>query len=366
LTVHVDRDAVGATVRKAASSADERRRLAFESKVLAAAAHPGVVRLVDVEGEATSPDALLLGWVSGGTLAESEGPAPDEFLRLGAALATTVADLHDIGVVHRAIDATHVMLDEKRRPVLCGFGSALRAPESDEIDRWREQDLRDLAGLLLSIAPEGASTRAVSTLRAANAHRSRRRHGGARSLAASLAAAGATSAPLRPRSRRLRPLRGPARRPTVVAVACVALLLLAGRVGTRGPASVPAATPVGAPRCPAVDAGCTEFPLSGGVLAGRARLVNSGGTAGRYDEAVLGRWNCTQVATPAALDGRSGRLWVFDDWPVAGRGVVARLVATVPGAADVRVLPSSVGPSCDWLEVDVPGRARLVVDPRPK
>lgn len=39
-----------------------------------------------------------------------------------AAVATTVADLHAMGVVHGRIEPSHVVVDGVGRPVLCGFG----------------------------------------------------------------------------------------------------------------------------------------------------------------------------------------------------------------------------------------------------
>jgi hypothetical protein len=43
------------------------------------------------------------------------------------AAATTVADLHDLGVAHTRLAAEHVLLDAAGRPQLCGFGDAVVA-----------------------------------------------------------------------------------------------------------------------------------------------------------------------------------------------------------------------------------------------
>ena len=107
------------TVRKRAVSPSDRDRLAQEAAVLRVARHPGVVELV-----AASPgaEALVLRSVTGGSLAGLGSVSPERAVTLGAAIATVVADLHDLGVVHGDLDPTHVLFDEAGAPVLCSLG----------------------------------------------------------------------------------------------------------------------------------------------------------------------------------------------------------------------------------------------------
>ena len=50
-----------------------------------------------------------------------------------AGAASTLADLHELGITHGRIDASHVLLGDNGRPRLCGFGDGRRAaaPEDD-------------------------------------------------------------------------------------------------------------------------------------------------------------------------------------------------------------------------------------------
>ena len=136
--VEVVADADGTLlVRKRASTPAERRRLHREAVALARAAHPGVVPLVEPAGRsggahtdaAVAPvderSELLTRFVGGHTL-ETTGPASTarariERLTILAAVADILGDLHAQGLVHGALDPSHIVLDQGNRPVLCGF-----------------------------------------------------------------------------------------------------------------------------------------------------------------------------------------------------------------------------------------------------
>jgi hypothetical protein len=112
------------TARAAATS-----ELSREAEVLRRAQVPGVVELVEDAPvtEPTSEDecVLVTGWVGPRTLAELDAPLGVERVAgLCLAVAATVGRLHRCGVVHGAIEASHVVLDRQGRPVLCGFGTA--------------------------------------------------------------------------------------------------------------------------------------------------------------------------------------------------------------------------------------------------
>ncbi len=108
---------------KVATDPAEVSRLHREARVLAVARLPGVVELIGLDDRGDEAD-LVTRAVVGGSLATSRPDQADRALALVAAVAAIVADLHELGIVHAAIDPSHVLLDERGRPVLCGFGSA--------------------------------------------------------------------------------------------------------------------------------------------------------------------------------------------------------------------------------------------------
>ncbi len=117
-----------------------------EAELLAAARHPGVVELVGVEGSAERP-ILVTAPVDGPSLAAFGPLAAEEAAGLLAALASTLADLHDLGIVHGAVDADHVLVGSDGRPVLCGFE---RAGHAGEVPPGAVEELDpalDVAGL---------------------------------------------------------------------------------------------------------------------------------------------------------------------------------------------------------------------------
>src|SRR4051794_30648783 len=112
---------------KRAVDAEGVARLRREADVLVAARHPGVVELVglDVDGD----HAVLATVDVGPSLAEAGDLSADRVAELVAAVATTVADLHRLGLVHGAIEPAHVLLAADGRPVLCSLGRGGRVGE---------------------------------------------------------------------------------------------------------------------------------------------------------------------------------------------------------------------------------------------
>ncbi|HUR22349.1 MAG TPA: hypothetical protein VMZ73_00610 [Acidimicrobiales bacterium] len=92
-------------------------RVAEEAAALRVARHPGVVELVDVVG-----DVLRTRMVDGQPLAALGPMTAAEVAGLAAAVAAIVADLHDLGIVHGGIDASHVLVTTRGRPLLCSLG----------------------------------------------------------------------------------------------------------------------------------------------------------------------------------------------------------------------------------------------------
>ncbi len=114
-------DAAGRRVMaKVAGNADEAVRLEREAALLESARHPGVVELVGVDGHGVGA-ILLTAHVEGPTLGRVERLPLEESAGLLAALASTLADLHGLGLVHGAVCPDHVIVGPGGRPVLCGF-----------------------------------------------------------------------------------------------------------------------------------------------------------------------------------------------------------------------------------------------------
>ena len=108
---------------KRATDAEDALRLRHEAEMLDRAQHPGVVELVgcrEVDGVVT----LYTSFVGAHTL-ETSPPLPlDQAGAVVAMLASTVSDLHDLGIVHGRIDPSHVLLGPAGRLILCGFTGA--------------------------------------------------------------------------------------------------------------------------------------------------------------------------------------------------------------------------------------------------
>jgi serine/threonine protein kinase len=294
----------GATIRKEAQTAEDRVRLRHESQVLAAAHHPGIVEVLDAQ-----PDHIVLRPVEGGTLADRGRLAPTEVAALGAAIATTLADLHDLGVVHGQVAASHVLLEPDGRPVLCGFG---RGRWPGQPDGPSPADDVAALGKMLTSQLSAGPTGALSGVLAQAGHTRPGRRPTARRLARTLSAL-ATDEPRRDRPRNRTD------EPTAGAVSC--------RTSRR----------------------VVQFIAAGaaGALVLGLGLARPGPPSPRYrvgvpgDRVVVGRWRCSGVARPAVLRPSTGDVWAFDGRP--------RLVATVPGATTLRVVAAA--PGCDRLVV---------------
>jgi len=135
--------------RKVSKSAAGGERIRAEAELLAAARHPGLVELVGVEGSTERP-ALVTVLVDGPTLASPMALTVEEVAGVVGAVAATLADLHELGIVHGAVLPEHVLLGSDGRPVLCGFGSAGRVGEDDE--RHPATDVAALGRLLRRLA----------------------------------------------------------------------------------------------------------------------------------------------------------------------------------------------------------------------
>ncbi len=97
-----------------------------EAQWLAAARHPGVVRIIRRVDE---PPVLVLVHVPGPTLRVAR-PKPDTAARVLADASETLADLHERELVHGAVDPDHILLTPEG-VVLCSPVGGSAAPEVD-------------------------------------------------------------------------------------------------------------------------------------------------------------------------------------------------------------------------------------------
>ena len=118
----------GGRFTRTAADAGQATRLRRQAELLATVQVPGVVRLEGLEGPPDEP-VLVTDRIDGPDLARAPALTVEEVAGVVAELARTLSDLHDIGVVHGAVVAEHVLLAPDGRPVLCGFGYGARAGE---------------------------------------------------------------------------------------------------------------------------------------------------------------------------------------------------------------------------------------------
>lgn len=346
-------------VRKLATAQGDEERLAREAGVLAAAAHPGVVRLVETRG-GHPPDELVLEDIRGAQLTTVRRPLNwSEIAGLGAAIATILADLHDVGIVHGSVGAEHVFLDDAGRPVLCGFGKAALHADLTEARTQSIEDVVDLATLLQGLGDDNPPRALARLLSSCTRRRRTMRTISARRLAHGLVHAvpdarlpggelPAEEAHYEGRSIDLGRTR---RAPTGVSVLVASLVLLGSTalaldVGRRSTADRPHLS-----LCPLGDGGCVSHMVgSGSVIAGPSGKFVLLGMAGIE---VIGRWRCSAPAVPALLDLHNGDVWAFDRWPADSAGESAHLVGKVRQATGLRVLPRvEQGARCDSLLVE--------------
>jgi hypothetical protein len=366
------RDPEGDTLRKEAETLADRDQLRREAESLTALAHPGLVRLMATEG-GDPPEALVFGLVEGTDLSRLDIEDPTVLAGIGAAVATTLADIHDLGVVHSAITPAHVLIDEAGRPVLCGFGSSSRPATPARMLELAREDTAALASMLLSRLPSSADARVRVPLRVAAGQRGRSRRADARWLASQLVRRVPEARLAEPGTRSESPADThrldlptavtPVRRrrrglASVLAVGVLAMGIGLSIIGLRAGGSRPH-HPAASALCPPVDHFCRPVGWPGGIIVteqGRFRVAAPPGSI-----VVLGRWNCSGQALPAVAERSSGDVWLFDSWPGPGQSQTSHLVARVRSMSNLAVIPTEAG--CDLLRITRSGAAPLTVRP---
>jgi len=382
--VTADGDRAVVVKRATAANVD---RLRLEGERLQRASHPGVVQVVS---SARVGDGWELRTAHvGRPLSILERPSVPQAAAVIAAVAATLADLHRLGLVHGRLDASHVLVCDHGRPVLCGFGdgSAAAGPEDDVAALGAL--LADLVGGDHELEPiperrwrgrqrwSGWDRRALLLLADQACAEPATRRPTARRLAASISDAVPDLVRLAPPHGRpvdehtggsdgdetdpIERLRASALvdterrtvRPRTIALAVAgAGLLVAGVMwlGSEGPpnAAAPAIDVEPSPTSSTAGEQHTATAVEDSVLTvgGRRYRVGQAG-----DEVLVEDWDCDGTSTPALLRPGTGEVFIFPRW-IERAELAIEPVLQVAGAD---ALVSEVTPSgCPTLAVRTP------------
>ncbi|HEC09559.1 MAG TPA: hypothetical protein ENI86_08330 [Acidimicrobiales bacterium] len=130
--IHIETTPDGVRLVVKTGSGPEAERLRHEARVLAAVDHPGVVELIDV-ADSDGRVRLATAWIDGVDLVGEPPTTLIEVARTMAAVARTLADLHEIGIIHGDVSAEHIVVDSVGRVTLCGFSRALLSTDEAEL-----------------------------------------------------------------------------------------------------------------------------------------------------------------------------------------------------------------------------------------
>ena len=141
-------------------ASDHAEELQREAELLRQLDHPGVVSFIDLQETPDGGRSLHTLFVSSDTWATRPLCDPAERAAKAAALAAIIADLHELGITHRYINAAHVLHGDDDRPVLCSLSRAGNASQEN-----RHLDLAALAELIYDDKIKRSSiTNKLSTL----------------------------------------------------------------------------------------------------------------------------------------------------------------------------------------------------------
>jgi hypothetical protein len=117
-------------------------RLRRERDRLQQSRHPGVVALATgratplparEEGDVPPEGEFELRTLYAGEPVSRWAGSLAAIAGVGAAVASTLADLHDVGIVHGRVDASHILIGDDGRPRLCGLSHPGEATPADDV-----------------------------------------------------------------------------------------------------------------------------------------------------------------------------------------------------------------------------------------
>ena len=142
-------------VVKCAADSIEQARLAHEADVLSAIEHPNVIPMIE-----RSPNELTLAFGGRIDLGHAQIAGPEELARIAVSVLSTIADVAELGWVHRSLSPAHCLLGERGRVSICSWGRARTVTGPD--DPAVRRDVADAAAMLRLMGLEiDPSTRAV-------------------------------------------------------------------------------------------------------------------------------------------------------------------------------------------------------------
>ncbi len=153
----VRNDELGNTVLVKHATGSDCSRLRHEAELLNTIRNEGVVTAIGFE-ESEERCELRLRYLEAATVAEHPPLRCHDMLDFLIAVGTTIAELHQEGIRHGAVNRDHVLLARPLRPVLCGFGSA-----TGPTDPQQHQVGVDLAGIAAIAETELARTNRIIT-----------------------------------------------------------------------------------------------------------------------------------------------------------------------------------------------------------
>lgn len=390
-TVEVDGDRAVVVKRSPAHAVEQLRR---EGERLRRASHPGVV---EVLRSAPAGDGWELRTAHAGRpLAILDARTVPQVAAVVAAVASTLADLHALGIVHGRLDPSHVLVGEQGRPVLCGFGEGPgeARPEDDvaALGRLltalvaREEDAEPIPERrwLARRTWSGWDRRALLLLADQACAEPATRRPTARRLAAAIAEAVPDAVRIdgSPTESEPHPDTGPvdpieqlratsttdvherssrSTRTTLAIVGAALLVVVAGlrlRDGSSGssPKVVDEVSSATSSTSSTLASVRTARPVPGSVLTvgGRRYRVGQAG-----DELLVDDWDCNGSSTPALLRPDTGEVFVFRTWADHARLEVEPVVQVA--GAQALVSGRTAGSACPSLLVrtasgDVPVR----------
>lgn len=123
---------VVAKLLPADAPADRVALLRREARLVRKVQHPGIVPVYGFE-QGPHGAAVVSRYMRGGDAGRLRGGEPRAIVRLAGEVAHALGHLHGLGVVHRDVKPTNVLLDESGRAHLADFGiAAVAAPLDDE------------------------------------------------------------------------------------------------------------------------------------------------------------------------------------------------------------------------------------------
>lgn len=346
------------------STLDDADRRRDEAAILARLDHPGIVAFIDIldDGVGGGPD-LLMGYVGSDAWDRCPPTSETGILEGLAAVASTIADLHDLGIAHRALTPDHIVLTADHRPVICGFADAGAADPDG-----RAEDLDRLASLMSNLAPAAPAELRVRLDSLA-----------ARARAGDLSSRALTDAlDALPRSQSgSRGMRLDRRSTVAVAVGLLVVAtagwwinrptptplattrasiiqpLTTQTTTTPPPTTQPPTAQVPTPPPSTTLATTVSTTIDPVVVVHEGRRFGLGADG---DQVVLGDWNCDGVDTPALLEFATHQVAVFARWPPPGGSLAADATVIVAGASRLTAEPVA---DCDRLRIIHPQGSTL-------